>query len=196
MLAAPTAPDERLPRVVRPGARASSTRSACSASPASATTLAATATALAASAEGGHRRAGARRCRRVERRSRPARRARWPTAWCRARRSCGGCWTVAPTRSASTSPRCAPRSTRPDEIGRAARIRRDGCGAETMMTPHDAADREPPRRRPMIAFTSHARLAICRIAALVAVGLWRRRAIDARRLRRRRGAPPRRPPPP
>ena len=37
LLAAPTAPDERLPRVVRPGPRASSTPSACSASPASAT---------------------------------------------------------------------------------------------------------------------------------------------------------------
>ena len=46
MLAAPTAPDERLPRVAARVA-GSSTRSACSASPASVTSLAATATALA-----------------------------------------------------------------------------------------------------------------------------------------------------
>ncbi len=48
MLAAPTAPDERLGRIVRAVRRGSSTRSGCSASPASATTLAATAKVIAA----------------------------------------------------------------------------------------------------------------------------------------------------
>ena len=88
MLAAPTAPDERLPRIA---ARArgfvysvgllgvTGERGA----------LAATATDARRAAQGDHRRPGARRRRRVERRAGPRRRARSPTASCRARRSCG-----------------------------------------------------------------------------------------------------------
>ena len=89
MLAAPTAPDERLPRVVArargfvyavgllgvTGERAHARRVGHRAR---------------RPAQGDHRRAGARRRRRVQRRAGASRRARSPTASCRARRSCGG----------------------------------------------------------------------------------------------------------
>ena len=67
MLAAPTAPDERLPRICARRA-GSSTPSGCSASPASEITWPRRAAARGA-AQGDHRRAGARRCRRLERRA-------------------------------------------------------------------------------------------------------------------------------
>ena len=89
MLAAPTAPDSRLPLIAArsrgfiysvgllgvTGERA---------------TLAATATALAAPADGDHRRAGAGGCRGVRMPRRLAKRRASPTAWCRARPWCGG----------------------------------------------------------------------------------------------------------
>ncbi len=81
MFAAPTAPDERLPRIAA-RARGFVYSVGLLGVTGERDQLAATATSLARAAEGDHRRAGAGRCRCVERRAGTSRRCRSPMAWC------------------------------------------------------------------------------------------------------------------